>query len=313
MTMKNQTTIRFFLLSGVSSDPQIQPFLFFLFLLIYLVTVVGNGTIMVVIKADAHLHTPMYFFLFHLSYLDICFSSVTVPKMLQNFLAERKTISFPGCIAQMSIILLVGCAEVFMLSVMAFDRYAAICDPLRYFGTMNNQVRIRLVGGAWLITIVFALINTAPVLNLHFCGPTEVNNFSCEFPSLLQLSRTETFISKMTFLTTTMLASLTSFSITLVSYICIISTILKIRSAEGRGKAFSTCSSHLTVVVLYYGAALFRYLRPSSSSSVALDRLFSIQCSILTPMLNPIIYSLRNKEVKAALGIILGKIKNLCM
>ncbi|XP_025048502.1 olfactory receptor 1009-like [Alligator sinensis] len=309
--MGNQTTVSYFVLSGVSSDPQLQPFLFVLFLLIYLLTVVGNGAIMVVIRADPHLHTPMYFFLFHLSFLDICYSSVTAPKMLQNFLADETPISYHGCIAQMSLILLGASAEVFILSAMAYDRYAAICDPLHYQGTMNKQVRIRLVGGAWLIGIFYALTNTVPVLHLHFCGPNELDNFSCELPSLLEVACTETFTSTMTFLTSALFVTLASFSISLVSYICIISTILRIRSAEGRSKAFSTCSSHLTVVILCYGSALFRYLRPSSASSVALDRIFSIQYSVLTPMLNPIIYSLRNKDVKAALGNILGKIRSL--
>ncbi|XP_006031643.1 olfactory receptor 8S1-like [Alligator sinensis] len=307
MAMGNQTTVTYFILSGVSSDPQLQPFLFVVFLLIYLLTVAGNAAIMVVTRADPHLHTPMYFFLFHLSFLDICYSSVTVPKMLQNFLAEKKNISLHGCIAQMSLILFVGGTEVFMLSAMAYDRYAAICDPLHYVGTMNKQVCIRMVGGTWLIGILYSLTNAAPALHLHFCGHNELHNFNCELPSLLEVSCTETFTSKMAFLTSTMIVSLISFSITLVSYICIISTILKIQSAEGRGKAFSTCSSHLTVVVLYYGAGLFRYLRPNSASSVVLDRLFSIQYSILTPILNPIIYSLQNKEVKAALRNILRK------
>ncbi|XP_006268572.4 olfactory receptor 5A1-like [Alligator mississippiensis] len=309
--MGNQTDVSYFVLAGVSSDPQLEPFLFVVFLLIYLLTVVGNGMIMVVIRADPHLHTPMYFLLFHLSFLDIFYSSVTVPKMLQNFLTDKKTISFNGCLAQMSLILLVSCAEIFMLSAMAYDRYAAISDPLHYLGTMNKQVRIRLVGGTWLISIFHALTNTAPVLHLHFCGPNEVNNFSCELPALLEVSCTETFISNMTFIISAVNLGLISFSITLVSYMCIISTILRIHSVEGRGKAFSTCSSHLTVVVLYYGAGMFRYLRPSPASSVILDRLLSVQYSILTPMLNPIIYSLRNKEVKTALWNILRKMKDM--
>ncbi|XP_014453223.2 olfactory receptor 5V1-like [Alligator mississippiensis] len=266
---------------------------------------------MVVIMAAPHLHTSMYFLLSHLSFLDICYTSVTVPKMLQNFLVEKKTISFDGCLAQMSSILLVSCTELFILSAMAYDRYAAICDPLRYLRTMNKQVHIRLVGGSWLVSILYAQINTVPMLHLHFCGPKEVNNFSCEPPSLLKVSCTETFISKMTLFTSAMILGLTCFSITLVSYICIISTILRIHSAKGRGKAFSTCSSHLSVDVLYYGAGMFRCLRPTPASSVILDRLFSIQYSILTPMLNPIIYSLRSKEVKAALGNILWKIKDM--
>ncbi|XP_006268573.3 olfactory receptor 5AN6-like [Alligator mississippiensis] len=264
----------------------------------------GNKTAVsyFVLSAVPHLHTSMYFLLSHLSFLDICYSSVTVPKMLQNFLVEKKTIFFNGCLSQMSLILLASCTEMFKLSAMAYDRYAAICDPLHYVGTMNKQVCIGLVGGAWLISILYALTNTVPILHLHSCGPNELNNFSCELPSLLEVSCTETFISKMTLLTSAMILGLISFSVTLVSYIFIISTILRISSTEGRLKAFSTCSSHLTVFVLHYGAGLFRYLRPGPAFSMVLDRLFSIQYSILTPMLNPIIYSLRNKEVKAALG-----------
>ncbi|XP_014453225.2 olfactory receptor 5AN6-like [Alligator mississippiensis] len=307
MAMGNHTDVSYFVLTGVSSDPELQPFLFVVFLLIYLVTVVGNGVIMVVVRSDPHLHTMMYTFLFHLSFLDICYSSITVPKMLNNFLVEKKNISLHGCLAQMSLILLVSCAEILILSAMAYDRYTAICDPLHYGGTMNKQVCIRLVGGAWLISILYSLTNTAPVLHLHFCGPNELNNFSCELPSLLEVSCTETFISKMTFFTLATIVSLTSFSIILVSYILIISTIFRIQFAVGRGKAFSTCSSHLTVVLLYYGAGFARYLRPSSGSLVVLDRLFSVQYNILTPMLNPVIYSLRNREVKAALGNLLEK------
>ncbi|XP_019345361.2 olfactory receptor 5AN1-like [Alligator mississippiensis] len=309
MVMGNQTNVSYFILSGVSSDPQLQPFLFVVFLFIYLVTVVGNGAIRVVIRADPHFHTPMYFFLFHLSLFDICYSSVTVPKMLQNLLEEKKTIYLHGCIAQMSLLLFVGGTEVFILSAMAYDQYAAMCDPLRYLGTMNKELCIQLKGGAWVMGTFYSLTNAAPALHLHFCGHNEVHNFNSELPSLLEVSCTETFTSKMAFLTSTMISGLTSISITLVSYICIISSILRIRSAKGRGKAFSTCISHITVVVLYYGAGLFRYLRPTPASSVVLDRLFSIQYSILTPMLNPIIYSLRNKEVKAALGNILQKMK----
>ncbi|XP_025069038.1 olfactory receptor 1052-like [Alligator sinensis] len=297
MAMGNKTTVSYFVMSGVSSYKQFQPFLFVVFLLLYLLTVMGNGVIMVVIRSDPHLHTPMYFFLFHFSFIDIGYSSVTVPKMLQNFWADKKTISFHACIIQMSLLLLGARAEVFMLSAMAYDRYIAICDPLHYEETKNKQVCIRLVGGTCLISILNAVTNTIPVLHLHFCGPNELNHFSCEFPSLLQLSCTDTFINKMIFLISAMLVCLTPLSIILVSYLCIISTILRIRSAEGQSKAFSTCSSHLTVVVLYYGAGLFRHLRPSSASSVVLVRLFSIQYSILTPMLNPIIYSLRNKEI----------------
>ncbi|KAM7150926.1 olfactory receptor 5BS1-like [Macrochelys suwanniensis] len=301
MSMANETMVTEFIFLGLSSDPQLQTFLFLVFLVIYLTTLGGNVAIMLVIRADPHLGTPMYFLLSHLSFSDICFSSVTVPKMLETLLSERKTISVSSCFAQMFFLLLSGCSEVFILSAMAYDRYAAICDPLRYMRTMSKHVCRQLVAGAWLIGSLYALINTLPLSALHFCGPNAINHFSCELPSLVALSCSEIFTSDMVFLTSALTIGLVSFSLTLGSYIHILTTILRIRSAEGRRKAFSTCSSHLIVVGLCYGTGLFRYFRPNSASSVMLDGLVSIQYSILTPMLNPLIYSLKNKEVKAAL------------
>ncbi|XP_026508266.1 olfactory receptor 8S1-like [Terrapene carolina triunguis] len=306
MSIANQTTVTEFILLGLFSDPQFQTFLFLVFLVIYLSTLGGNVAIMLVRRADSHLGTPMYFLLSHLSFSDICFSSVTVPKMLETLLSERKTISVSCCFAQMFFLLLSGCSEVFILSAMAYDRYAAICDPLRYMRTMSKRVCSQLVAGAWLIGSLYALINTLPLLALHFCGPNTINHFSCEFPSLVALSCSETFTNNMVFLTSALTIGLVSFSLTLGSYIHILTTILRISSVEGRRKAFSTCSSHLIVVGLCYGTGLFRYFRPNSVSSVVLDGLVSIQYSILTPMLNPLIYSLKNKEVKAALRRLLG-------
>ncbi|XP_026508236.1 olfactory receptor 8S1-like [Terrapene carolina triunguis] len=306
MSMANQTTVTEFILLGLFSDPQLQTFLFLVFLVIYLSTLGGNVAIMLVTRADSHLGTPMYFLLSHLSFSDICFSSVTVPKMLETLLSERKTISVSCCFAQMFFLLLSGCSEVFILSAMAYDRYAAICDPLRYMRTMSKRVCSQLVAGAWLIGSLYALINTLPLLALHFCGPNTINHFSCELPSLVALSCSETFTNNMVFLTSALTIGLVSFSLTLGSYIHILTTILRIRSVEGRRKAFSTCSSHLIVVGLCYGTGLFRHFRPNSVSSVVLDGLVSIQYSILTPMLNPLIYSLKNKEVKAALRRLLG-------
>ncbi|XP_039358019.1 olfactory receptor 1009-like [Mauremys reevesii] len=309
--MENQTTVTEFILRKLSSDPQMQIFLFSMFLVIYLITLCSNIVIMVVIKADSHLHTPMYFFLFHLSFLDICYSSVTVPNMLINFLAEHKTISVNGCIVQMFFILLSIGAEVLILSAMAYDRYAAICDPLHYMERMSKGICVELVSGAWAISFFHALLNTVFTSKLHFCGLNEINHFSCELPPLLQRSCTDTLTNQVVLLTSVVIFGSSSFLLMLISYIYIISTILRIRSAEGRHKAFSTCSSHLIVVALWYLTAFFQYTKPSSVSSVVLDEIFSIQYSILTPMLNPIIYSLKNKEVKIALGKTLGKLKFL--
>ncbi|KAM9120368.1 olfactory receptor 5M5-like [Pangshura tecta] len=309
--MENQTIVTEFILLGLSNDPQMQILLFLVFLVIYLITLGGNIVIMVVIRADSHLHTPMYFFLFHLSFVDICYSSVTVPNMLINFPAEHKTISVNGCIVQMFFILLSAAAEVFILSAMAYDRYTAICDPLCYMERMSKGICVHLVSGAWAIGFFHALLNTVFTSKLRFCGPNEINHFSCELPPLLQRSCTDTLTNQVVLLTSVLIFGSSSFLLTLISYIYIISTILRIRSAEGRHKAFSTCSSHLIVVALWYLTAFFQYTKPSSVSSVVLDEIFSIQYSILTPMLNPIIYSLKNKEVKIALGKMLGKLKFL--
>ncbi|XP_030400117.1 olfactory receptor 5A2-like [Gopherus evgoodei] len=311
MIMKNQTTVTEFILLGLSSDPQMQIFLFSMFLLIYLITLGGNIVIMVVIRADSHLHTPMYFFLFHLSFVDICYSSVTVPKMLMNFIAEHKTISVNGCIAQMFLFSLSAVTEAFILSAMAYDRYAAICDPLHYVQTMSKGICVQLVSGAWTMGFFYALLNAVFALKLHFCGPNQINHFSCELPPLLQLSCTDTFTKQVVLLTSSLVFGLSSFLLTLISYIHIISTILRICSSEGRHKAFSTCSSHLIVVGLLYVTSFLQYTKPSSVSSVVLDEIFSIQYSILTPILNPIIYSLKHKEVKRALRNILGKFRFL--
>ncbi|XP_050773524.1 olfactory receptor 1440-like [Gopherus flavomarginatus] len=305
--MENQTNVAKFILLGISSDPQLQVFLFLVFLVIYVITLLGNMLIMLVIKIHLHLQSPMHFFLSHLSFVDICYSSTIVPKMLENFLAEKKTISANGCITQMFFIILSSGAEIFTLAAMAYDRYAAICDPLHYMETMKKRLCQQLVIGAWTIGFIDALVNTIPLLKLHFCGPSEINHFTCELPSLLVLSCTETFSNEVVLLSSIAIFGSSSFLLTLVSYIHIIATILRIHSMEGRRKAFSTCSSHLLIVILYFGTGSFRYVRPSSVSSEGLDILVSIQYSILTPMLNPIIYSLKNKEVKRAMVNMLKK------
>ncbi|XP_006135788.3 olfactory receptor 5J3-like [Pelodiscus sinensis] len=308
MNMENQTVVTEFVLLGLSSNPQLQIFLFLVFLVIYVITLLGNMMIILLIRLNPQLHTPMYFFLFHLSLVDICYSSVTVPKMLQNFLAERKTISVNGCIVQNFFFLFSGGTEVFILSAMAYDRYAAICNPLHYVGTMNKQVCGHLLGGSCLSGFLYALANTLSILSLHFCGPNEINHFSCEPPLLLILSCSETLMPKLVLLTSIIIFGSSSFLLTFVSYTYIISAILRIHTAKGRRKAFSTCSSHLIVVVLFYGTGCFRYMKPTSEVS-GFDRIISIQYSILTPMVNPIIYSLKNKDVKMALWKLFAKFK----
>ncbi|XP_005311997.2 olfactory receptor 5V1-like [Chrysemys picta bellii] len=309
--MGNQTEVTEFILLGLSNDPQMQSFLFLVFLVVYLITLLANMMIILVIMADRHLHTPMYFFLSHLSFVDICYSSAIVPKMLVHFLSEHKTISVNSCIAQMFFFFLLAATEICILSAMAYDRYADICDPLRYMDTMSTGICVQLVSGAWAIGFTDALLNTVFALKLHFCGPSQINHFSCELPPPLHLSCTETLTNQVVLLTSAVILGSSTFLLTLISYINIICTILRICFAEGRRKAFSTCSSHLIVVGLLYLTAFFQYTKPSSVSSVVLDNMFSIQYSILTPMLNPIIYSLKNKEVKITVGKMLQKFKFL--
>uniref|UniRef100_K7GCK4 G-protein coupled receptors family 1 profile domain-containing protein n=1 Tax=Pelodiscus sinensis TaxID=13735 RepID=K7GCK4_PELSI len=303
-TMENQTRVTEFILLGLSKDSRLQTLLFLVFLAIYITTLVGNLIIVLVIKADPHLHTPMYFFLSHLSLLDICYSSVTVPKMLENFLADQKTISLYGCMAQIFFFIFMVGTEIF-LSAMAYDRYAAIWNPLRYGTIMSHQVCAHMVLGAW-IAFLDSLVNTLCLSNFSFCGPREINHFSCELPLLLQLSCTDTFANEMVILCFSMTLGFASLLLILTSYMRIISTIVRIRSPEGRRKAFSTCTSHLVSVLLFCGTAFVRYMRPASGYSFALDKLVSVQYSVVTPMLNPIIYSLKNKDVKLALRKLLG-------
>ncbi|XP_063157058.1 olfactory receptor 5V1-like [Candoia aspera] len=299
--MENQTAVTEFLLLGLSGDPTLQAFLFLIFLPIYLITLAGNMVIILVIRANPHLHTPMYFFLINLSFLDICYSSVTVPKMLQNLLATKKTISLCGCIAQVFFFIFMAGTEIFLLSAMAYDRYAAICNPLRYSTIISHRLCIQMVLAAWVSGFLDSCVNTLFLADLQFCGPSNINHFSCELPLLLQLSCTGTFANEMVILTFSMPFGFAALLLIIASYVCIISTILRISSAEGRQKAFSTCASHLTVVLLFCGTAIIRYMKPASGYSDTMDRLVSIQYSVLTPMLNPIIYSLKNEDVKNAL------------
>lgn len=306
--MENQTVLSEFILLGLSSDSLLQILLFVTFLIIYGVTLLGNCAIMLVIRVEDSFHTPMFFFLSHLAFVDICYSSVTVPKMLQNMVAVNKTISWEGCYAQIFFFFQAACSEVFILSAMAYDRYIAICDPLHYATVMTKDICRRLLCGAWAMGLLYAVVNAIPLKNLHFCLNNTINHYCCELPSVLALSCTPTLTNYIVLLISVLIFGFGSFLLTLVSYIYIVTTILKISSSEGRKKAFSTCSSHLTVVGLFYIAAFFRYMKPSSPSLVDLDKVISIQYSVLTPMLNPIIYSLKNKEIKMALGKMFGKV-----
>uniref|UniRef100_A0A8C0P7G4 Olfactory receptor n=1 Tax=Canis lupus familiaris TaxID=9615 RepID=A0A8C0P7G4_CANLF len=305
MALRNHSTSTEFILLGLSADPKVQALLFVLFLGIYLLTVMGNLAMLLVISADFHLHTPMYFFLSNLSFLDLCFSSVTVPKMLENLLSKKKIISIEGCLTQAFFVFDVGGTEIFLLSAMAYDRYAAICHPLLYSSMMSNQLCVRLVWASWSLGFLDAVINIPLAMNLNFCEAHTIPHYSCELPSLFPLSCSDVSTNLTVLLCSTLLHGFGTFFLIFFSYARIVSTILSISSSLGRSKAFSTCSSHLTAVSFFYGSAFLRHLIPTSGSP--LELIFSIQYGVITPLVNPLIYSLKNKEVKAALRRTLGK------
>ncbi|XP_017197639.2 olfactory receptor 8S1-like [Oryctolagus cuniculus] len=296
--MRNHSVSEFILL-GLSADPQLRTLLFMLFLVIYLLTLMGNLILLLVIRVDSCLCKPMYFFLGQLSFLDLCHSSVTVPKLLESLLSEKKTISVGGCMAQVFFVFSTGGTESCLLTVMAYDRYVAICSPLLYGQVMNRQLYIGLVWGSWGLAFLDALINILVALNLDFCDAQNIYHFSCELPSLYPLSCSDVSASFATLLCSSLLHFLGNFLLIFVSYVRILSTILAISSTTGRSKAFSTCSSHLTAVIFFYGSGLLHYLMPNSG--VTEELVFSLQYSVITPMLNPLIYSLKNQEVKAAM------------
>ncbi|KAM5287992.1 olfactory receptor 8S1-like [Ctenodactylus gundi] len=302
---RNQSIITEFILLGLSANPHVQALLFVLFLKIYLLTLLGNLTMMLVIRADSHLHTPMYFFLSHLSLVDLCFSSVTVPKMLNDLLSEKKTISVEGCLTQIFFVFLTAGTEIFLVSMMAFDRYVAICNPLLYGQIMSSDLCTNLIWVSWALSFLDAVINTLPAVNLNFCDAHVIPHYSCELPSLFPLSCSDVSTSVTVLICSTLLHGFGTFFLIFFSYIHIISTILSIRSTTGRSKAFATCSSHLSVVSFFYGSAFLRYLIPTSGSS--LELIFSIQYGVVTPLMNFLIYSLNNKEVKRAMRRTLGR------
>ncbi|XP_063158448.1 olfactory receptor 5V1-like [Candoia aspera] len=303
----NQTSVTEFILMGFSIDPNNQTLLFVMGLFSYLLTLAGNLTIITLIRIDQHLQTPMYFLLGNLSFVEICYISTTLPKILWNLLSGDKTISYIGCALQMYFFVALGGTECVLLSAMAYDRYVAICHPLHYTLLINKRVRRCLLAVTWSIGHFNSIVNTAIVFSLDFCHSNEINHFFCDIPPLLCLSCSDIFISQMVTFTVSGCVIILPFCLTLLSYVLIVSSVLKIRTAHGRIKAFSTCGSHLTVVSIFYGTIIYTYIRPSSVHSVEEDRLISVLYAIITPLLNPLIYSFRNKEVQGALCKALGK------
>ncbi|XP_077197099.1 olfactory receptor 5V1-like [Paroedura picta] len=302
----NQTQVMEFIFLGFSGISQGHAFLFLVFLAIYLVTIIGNTTIVTLIQLDSRLHSPMYFFLSHLACLDMCYSSVTVPQILANFLSREPTISYNQCMAQMFFLMTFAGSECAMLAVMAYDRYAAICQPLRYTNLMSIQVRVPLAVFSWLWGYLNSIIHTALTTNLSFCGTNQIDHIFCDVPPLLKIACSDTYVNEMVLHIASIFIGLSPFVLVVVSYVYILSAILRIRSNTGRRKAFSTCASHVMVVIIYFGMANVNYNRPSAGYSLEIDTLVSTLYCIITPMLNPLIYSFRNRDVKKALWKVLG-------
>ncbi|XP_036283352.1 olfactory receptor 8H1-like [Pipistrellus kuhlii] len=311
MDGRNNTNVSHFILTGLTDSEEIQLVLFVLFLLIYLTSVLGNAGMILIIRLDLQLHTPMYFFLSHLSFLDLIYSNVVTPKTLENLLTSTKYISYLSCFAQMFFFIFLGTTECFLLSSMAYDRYVAICNPLQYPVLMSKGLCYSLISGCYLKGFLDSTINVLCMSRLHFCDSNVIHHFFCDTSPILALSCTNTqHIEIMIFIFagSTLMVSVITIC---VSYLSILSTVLKITSTSGKQKAFSTCSSHLLGVTIFYGTMIFTYLKPRKSYSLGKDQVASIFYTIVIPMLNPLIYSLRNKEVKNALIRVLQKTSGL--
>ncbi|XP_032274865.1 olfactory receptor 13F1 [Phoca vitulina] len=300
MFQANLTSVTIFFFLGFSHYPKVEVIVFVLCLLMYLITLLGNIILISITILDSHLHKPMYFFLSNLSFLDIWYTSSAFIPMLANFVSGKNTISFLGCAAQMCFSLAMGSTECVLLSMMAYDRYVAICNPLRYPIIMNKSVCVQIAAGSWVTGCLTALVETVSVLQLSLCGHNTINHFACEILAVLKLVCVDTSVVELIMLVITILLLPMTMLLICISYAFILSNILRISSVDGQSKAFSTCTAHLTVMVLFYGTALSMYLKPLAVDSQEIDKFIALVYAGLTPMLNPIIYSLRNKEVKAA-------------
>ncbi|XP_077003464.1 olfactory receptor 7A10-like [Tamandua tetradactyla] len=304
MELKNKTRVSEFILLGLSEDTEVQLLLFALFLIIYLVTLIGNLLIILATISDTHLHTPMYFFLANLSFSDICFTSTTVPKMLVNIQTETKTISYGNCLIQMYFCMVFGILDNCLLTVMAYDRYVAICHPLHYMVIMNPRLCCLLLLASWILSVLDSLLHGLLVVQLTFCSELEIPHFFCELSQVIQLACSDTFLNDLVmYFASGILAGIPLTGI-LFSYSKISCSILRISSRGGKYKAFSTCGSHLSVVSLFYGTALGLYLSSAATQNTRATAIVSVMFTVITPMLNPFIYSLRNKDIKHALKII---------
>ncbi|XP_006873970.1 PREDICTED: olfactory receptor 15-like [Chrysochloris asiatica] len=307
MEEANNISSEGFILMGLSDHPQLEMIFFVVILISYLMTIVGNSTIILLSRLDPRLHTPMYFFLSNLSCLDLGFTTSSVPQMLMNLWGPDKSISYGGCVTQLYVFLWLGATECILLVVMAFDRYVAVCKPLHYTTIMNPRLCWLLAAIAWLCGLGNSLIQSTFTLQLPLCGHRRVDNFLCEVPAMIKLACGDTTLNEAVLNGVCSFFTAVPLSIILVSYCYIVRAVLKISSAEGRRKAFNTCFSHLVVVFLFYGSAIYGYLLPIKTSNQDQGKFISLFYSVVTPMVNPLIYTLRNKEVKGALKRLLGK------
>ncbi|NXO61995.1 OR5V1 protein, partial [Phainopepla nitens] len=309
MQKVNLSTVSEFVFVGLSDAPEIRLLLFVLFLLIYLATVAGNITLLTAISTDSHLHCPMYFFLGNLSLLDLLCPTITIPKMLGALLLEHKEVSFSGCLFQhFSLIAVVG-TEIYLLTVMAYDRYVAVCHPLRYPSIMSTKLCAQLAASTWATGLLNSLLHTSLVFTLSFCGPNKIQQYYCDIPPMLALSCSSSHSRELVILVVAGVTGSSACVVTVVSYIYILLEILARNSPGIWHKAFSTCGSHLTVVCLFYGTTICTYVCPSFTYSPHWGRVVSMLYGMLTPLLNPIIYSLRNKEVKCALKRVISQVR----
>ncbi|XP_065270027.1 olfactory receptor 5AP2-like [Emys orbicularis] len=308
---ENETYITEFILLGFGNHAELQPLLFLLFLVIYIVTMAGNILIIALVVTDQHLHTPMYFFLGNLSCLETSFTSTILPRVLASLLTGDRNISVTGCITQFHFLGLFVGVECYLLALMSYDRYLAICKPLHYTRLMNGRICQQLAAVSWMSGFMIITIVTCLMSQLHFCGPNEINHFLCDFTPVIKLSCSNTSLIILVTFIFSSICTLPPFLLTLASYICIISTILGIPSTTGKRKVFSTCSSHLIVVTVYFGTLIIVYMLPDTDTLRDLNKVFSLFYTVLTPLANPLIYSLRNKEVKAALRKVIRKCMEL--
>ncbi|XP_005347551.1 olfactory receptor 1537-like [Microtus ochrogaster] len=309
MATRNHCRVTEFFLAGLSEKPELQMPLFLLFIGIYVVTVAGNLGMITLIGLISHLHNPMYYFLSSLSFIDFCQSTVVTPKMLVSFVKEKNLISYPGCMTQLYFFSLFGIAECFTLAVMSYDRYVAVCSPLLYNVTMSHQITSSLILGVYIFSVFSASVLTGFMIRIWFCKLDTINHYFCDFLPLLKLACSNTYINELLILIFGTFNIFVPILTIITSYISIIASILRIKSKEGRSKAFSTCSSHISAVAVYFGSAAFMYLHPSSVNSMDQGKVSSVFYTIVVPMLNPLIYSLRNKDVSVALKKLLQRKK----